>query len=143
MLQALGYEFLDSYGNQVPFGAKGLKVIVEIKTEKALTELKDCIFNVACMDSWLKNYANLTKKVFPNSDENLSGTGATGGLGFALLSYLNANLKSGIDLVIKETELEKHIKDADVVITGEGRLDGQSSMGKAPIGIARMAKKTQ
>ena len=170
MLQALGYEFLDACGNQVSFGAKGLGSIVEIKTEKALPELSNCIFNVACdvtnvlcgqngcsavygpqkgatpsmikdMDSWLKNYAYLTKKLLPNSDENLSGTGAAGGLGFAFVSYLNATLKSGIDLVIKETELEKHVKDADIVITGEGRLDGQSYMGKAPIGIAKLAKK--
>jgi len=72
---------------------------------------------------------------------NFPGTGAAGGLGFAFLSYLNATLESGIDLVIKETELEKHIKDADVVVTGEGRLDGQSYMGKAPIGVANLAKK--
>lgn len=170
MLQALGYEFLDANGNQVPFGAKGLKDIAQIKTDKALLELKDCSFNVACdvknvlcgqngcsavygpqkgatpsmikdMDSWLKNYANLTKKALPNSNENLAGTGAAGGLGFAFLSYLNSTLKSGIDLVIKETELEKYVKDADMVITGEGRLDGQSYMGKAPIGIAKLAKK--
>lgn len=170
MLQALGYEFLDANGKQVSFGAKGLKDIIEIKTDNALAELKDCSFNVACdvknvlcgqsgcsavygpqkgatpsmiedMDIWLKNYANLTKKVLPSSNENLTGTGAAGGLGFAFMSYLNATLKSGIDLVIKETELEKYVKDADIVITGEGRLDGQSYMGKAPIGIAKLAKK--
>ncbi len=170
MLQALGFAFLDKNGKQVAPGAKGLKDIVEIRTENAVKELKDCSFCVACdvknplcgengcsaiygpqkgatpdmikdMDGWLFNYARLTKKVFPASDLNIPGTGAAGGLGFAFLSYLNAALQSGIDLVIKETELEKHVKDADFVVTGEGRLDGQSHMGKAPIGVAKSAKK--
>ncbi len=170
MLQALGFEFLDENGRQVSLGAKGIKDIVEIKTENAAKELKDCSFFVACdvknvlcgengcsaiygpqkgatpemikdMDLWLGKYAALTKKVIPMSDANIPGTGAAGGMGFALLSYLNATLRSGIELVIKETELEKYVKDADVVITGEGRLDGQSYMGKAPIGVAMLAKK--
>ena len=69
------------------------------------------------------------------------GAGAAGGLGFAFLSYLKGELKSGIELVIKETKLEDSVKDADIVITGEGRLDGQSYMGKAPVGVATLAKK--
>lgn len=170
MLQALGFAFLDKNGNQVAFGAKGLEDIVEINTDNAAKELKECSFCVACdvkntlcgengcsaiygpqkgatqamikdMDAWLGKYAELTKKVIPTSDSNAPGTGAAGGLGFAFLSYLDATLQSGIDLVIKETDLEKHVKDADVVVTGEGRLDGQSYMGKAPIGVAKLAKK--
>jgi len=170
MLQALGFAFLDKNGNQVTLGAKGLEDIVEIKIDHAVRELKECSFCVACdvknplcgengcsaiygpqkgatqamindMDAWLGNYAKLTQKVIPASDPNTPGTGAAGGLGFAFLSYLDATLQSGIDLVIKETDLEKHIIDADVVITGEGRLDGQSYMGKAPIGVAKLAKK--
>lgn len=170
MLQALGFEFLDESGNQVELGAKGLKDIVSIKTENAAIELKDCSFFVACdvknplcgengcsavygpqkgatpemiknMDLWLENYAGLTKKVISVSDANTPGTGAAGGMGFAFLSYLNATLMSGIELVMNETKLEEHIKDADVVVTGEGRLDGQSYMGKAPIGVAKLAKK--
>lgn len=170
MLQALGFEFLDKNGKQVSCGAKGLKDIVEIKTDNVSKELKECFFWVACdvkntlcgkngcsaiygpqkgatpqmieeMDLWLGNYAKLTKKVLPTADANIPGTGAAGGLGYAFLSYLNAKLESGIDLVIKETELEKHIQDTDIVVTGEGRLDGQSYMGKAPIGVAKLAKK--
>ncbi|MBQ7950163.1 MAG: glycerate kinase [Clostridia bacterium] len=170
MLQALGFEFLNKDGKQVSYGAKGLQEIVAIKTENAVKELKECQFSVACdvknvlcgengcsavygpqkgatpemileMDSWLKDYARLTKEVLPASDENFPGTGAAGGMGFALLSYLDATLCSGIELVIRETGLERHIPDADVVITGEGRLDGQSYMGKAPIGVAKLAKK--
>lgn len=170
MLQALGFAFLDKNGNQVAFGAKGLKDVVEIKIDNAVKALKACSFCVACdvknvlcgetgcsaiygpqkgatkamikdMDAWLGKYAELTKKVIPTSDANAPGTGAAGGLGFAFLSYLDATLQSGVDLIIKETNLEKHVKDADVVVTGEGRLDGQSYMGKAPIGVAKLAKK--
>lgn len=170
MLQALGFEFLDKSGKQVSFGAKGLRDITDIRTTNAVKELKECSFCVACdvknvlcgdngcsavygpqkgatskmiedMDLWLKHYAELTKKVIPSSDANAPGTGAAGGMGFALLSYLNANLMSGIDLVMRETEIERHMKDADLIVTGEGRLDGQSYMGKAPIGVAKIAKK--
>lgn len=170
MLQALGFEFLDKDGKQVVYGAKGLKDIVEIRTDNQIKELKECNFSVACdvknvlcgengcstiygpqkgatsemiidMDRWLENYAKLTKEVLPLSDLNIPGTGAAGGLGFALVSYLGATLQAGIELVIKETGLEKYVKDSDVVVTGEGRLDGQSYMGKAPVGVAKLAKK--
>lgn len=170
MLTALGFEFSDKNGKQVPLGAKGLKDIAVIRTENAVKELKECSFCVACdvknvlcgkegcsavygpqkgatpemigeMDLWLENYARLTKKLFPDSDANAPGAGAAGGMGFAFLAYLNAAMVPGIELVIGETGLERHIKDADLVVTGEGRLDGQSYMGKAPIGVAKLAKK--
>ena len=69
------------------------------------------------------------------------GAGAAGGLGFAFKAFLGAELVPGVDLILGETGLEEYVKDADVVITGEGRLDGQTVMGKAPIGVARLAKK--
>lgn len=170
MLSALGFEFLDKSGKSVPFGAKGLKDLAEIRTENALKELRDCTFKVACdvknplcgengcsavfapqkgatdemikkMDTWLESYANLTKDILPDADPNFPGSGAAGGLGFALRSYLKATLTAGIDLVIEATHLEDYVKNADIVITGEGRLDGQSYMGKAPIGVAKLAKK--
>ena len=170
MLQALGFEFLNERGSQVPYGAKGLENIRTINIENALPELKECEFCVACdvknplcgdngcsaiygpqkgatpemiedMDMWLLDYARLTKEVLPESDANVEGTGAAGGMGFALLSYLGATLSSGVDLVIKETGLEDYVKDSELVITGEGRLDGQSYMGKAPIGVAKLGKK--
>lgn len=170
MLQALGFEFLNERGSQVPYGAKGLENIRTINIENAMPELKECEFCVACdvkntlcgdngcsaiygpqkgatpemiedMDMWLRDYARLTKEVLPESDANAEGTGAAGGMGFALLSYLGATLSSGVDLVIKETGLEDYVKTCDLVITGEGRLDGQSYMGKAPIGVAKLGKK--
>lgn len=170
MLQALGFSFLDKNGNEIPYGAIGLSLLDKISKNNALPELSECEFTVACdvenplcgekgcshifapqkgatpemiekMDADMKNYARITKQTFPNADENAKGAGAAGGLGFALLSYLNAEMKSGISLVIEETGLEEKVKDADLVITGEGRLDSQSVMGKAPIGVARIAKK--
>ena len=69
------------------------------------------------------------------------GAGAAGGLGFGFKAFLGAELVPGVDLILGETRLEDFVRDADVVITGEGRLDGQTVMGKAPIGVARLAKR--
>ena len=170
MLQALGFGFLDVNGNQVGFGAKGLKDIEKITDEAVLPELKECYFKVACdvsntlcgdqgcsaifgpqkgatpsmimqMDKWLADYAGLTQKKYPKANMNQAGTGAAGGLGFAFLSYMNASLESGIKIILDETKLESYVREADMVITGEGCLDGQTVMGKAPIGVANIAKK--
>ena len=170
MLQALGFGFLDVNGNQVGFGSKGLKDIEKITDEAVLPELKECYFKVACdvsntlcgdqgcsaifgpqkgatpsmimqMDKWLADYAGLTQKKYPKANMNQAGTGAAGGLGFAFLSYMNASLESGIKIILDETKLESYVREADMVITGEGRLDGQTVMGKAPIGVANIAKK--
>lgn len=170
MLQALGYGFLDINGCQVPFGAKGLKEIDHIVDDDVIPELQECTFKVACdvtnslcgeqgcsavfgpqkgatssmvmqMDKWLAYYAALTQKKYPKANKKQAGTGAAGGLGFAFLAYTNATLESGIKIVLDETKLESYVKDADLVITGEGRLDGQTVMGKAPIGVANIAKK--
>lgn len=172
MLQALGYSFLDAAGNQIPFGAKGLSVLETISDEHVNPQLKDCNFKIACdvtnplcgkngcsaiygpqkgatpsmitqMDEWLSDYAHLTQEKYPKASMIQPGTGAAGGLGFAFLSYTNAVLESGIKIVLDETRLESYIADADIVITGEGRLDGQTVMGKAPIGVADIAKKYQ
>lgn len=169
MLQALGYGILDAGGNQVAFGAKGLKDIASITDDCVLPELKDCTFRVACdvtnplcgeqgasavygpqkgaapamipqMDQWLGEFAALARERFPKADPLHAGTGAAGGLGFAFLTFTNAALESGIKIVLDETGLEDCVKDADIVITGEGRLDGQTVMGKAPIGVAGIAK---
>ena len=170
MLQALGYDFLDECGNQIPLGAKGLKELKVINDEGVVPELKECSFLVACdvtnplcgpngcsavygpqkgatpsmiaeMDAWLSHYADKSKAEYPKADPEHPGTGAAGGLGFAFLTYTNATLKPGIEIVLAETRLEEYIKAADVVVTGEGSLDMQTSMGKAPIGVAKLAKK--
>ncbi len=170
MLSALGFEFLDNNNSPVPNGAKGLEAIAEIRTDKVIPELKECIFNIACdvknplcgnngctavygpqkgatpdmvkkMDRWMLHYADIVKEHFPSSDINKEGAGAAGGLGFAFSSFLNANLRPGIDIITESTGLEKEIMNADVIVTGEGRLDSQTVMGKAPVGIAKLAKK--
>ena len=170
MLQALGYAFLDKDGKQVLPGARGLKDITEITAAYVIPELAECKFRVACdvtnplcgefgcssiygpqkgatpemiqdMDQWLGAYAELAKERFPKADPKYPGTGAAGGMGFAFLTFTDAVLESGINIVLDETKLEDYIKDADLVITGEGRMDGQTAMGKAPVGVAKLAKK--
>lgn len=170
MLQALGYGILDKNGNQVSYGAIGLKELHKITYNNVLPELKDCKFNIACdvinplcgengcsavygpqkgadsdmiikMDEWLLKYSKLVKEINPSSDKDVKGTGAAGGIGFAFLSFLNGDLKNGIELILNETKIEEHIKNADMVITGEGRIDSQTAMGKAPAGVSRLAKK--
>lgn len=70
-----------------------------------------------------------------------SGAGAAGGLGAGMLAFLAAELKRGVDIVIEATGLASHVKDADLVITGEGRIDGQTIYGKTPMGVAKTAKR--
>lgn len=147
-----------------------LEHLVKIDDSNVIKELKECDFKIACdvtnplcgkngcsevfgpqkgatddmvkkMDNWMKNYSILAKKIKPKADANYPGTGAAGGLGFAFLTFTKASLESGIDIVLKETKLEELVKDADIVVTGEGRLDKQTVMGKAPIGVAQIAKK--
>jgi len=165
MLEALGYDFLDSERKSVLRGAIGLKDLKYISNKNVLKELDDCTFRVACdvtnplcgdngcsavygpqkgattdmikeMDSWLYRYAQIS-----GGDSEYPGTGAAGGMGYAFRTFLNASLEPGIDIVLEETRLEAKIKDADIVITGEGRMDSQTVMGKAPVGVARIAKK--
>lgn len=169
MLMALGFDLLDKDGRRIELGAKGLENLTRISCENVCRELTECSFHVACdvtnplcgplgcsnvfgpqkgadsemitlMDKWLENYAELAKTVKPDADPDIPGSGAAGGMGFALRTFLNASLESGIDIILRETALADYIKDADLVVTGEGMLDAQTSMGKAPIGVARLAK---
>lgn len=172
MLKALGFDLLDSEGNSIENGAVGLSKLAKISDKYADKRLKECKFSIACdvtnslcgkngcsavfapqkganeqsirqMDAWLEDFAMLTKRFNNKADADYPGSGAAGGLGFAFRSYLGADLVKGIELVIRETHLEAQISDADIVICGEGRLDAQSVMGKAPVGVARLAKKYQ
>ncbi|MDE7130237.1 MAG: glycerate kinase [Lachnospiraceae bacterium] len=172
MLQALGFGFLDKEGNQVPFGAKGLERLEKITDTYVIPELAECEFRVACdvtnvlcgetgcsavygpqkgatpsmimqMDKWLAYYASLAREKYPKAAPKQAGTGAAGGMGFAFLTFTNAVLESGIKIILEETRLEQYMEDADIVVTGEGRLDGQTAMGKAPVGVARLAGKHQ
>jgi glycerate kinase len=169
MLMALGFDFLDEEGKSISLGAKGLEQLRSISCENACKELSECSFHVACdvtnplcgpsgcssvfgpqkgansemiamMDSWLGKYAEIARTIKPAADPDIPGSGAAGGMGFALRTFLDASLESGIDIILRETALADYIKDADLVVTGEGMLDAQTSMGKAPIGVAKLAK---
>lgn len=93
------------------------------------------------MDQFLKQYADLAKNKIPDADETAPGSGAAGGMGFAFRTFLNATLEPGIQIVMDELNMEELFESSDLIITGEGRLDGQSLMGKVPIGVANLAKK--
>ena len=172
MLQALGYDFLTREVAAISYGGNGLRELASIEGTNVHPKLKECTFKVACdvtnplcgengssaifgpqkgatpemvqeLDQLLLHYAELSKEINANVDRFYPGTGAAGGMGFAFLTYTNATLESGIQIVLTETKLEELIKTADFVVTGEGRLDGQTALGKAPIGVASLAKKHQ
>lgn len=170
MLQALGYRFLDESGNEAGQGGEALLRVRRIIAEKACPELSDCTFHVACdvnnplygpegaahvfgpqkgadpemvqlLDRGLTSYSQVVERDMGISMQMISGAGAAGGLGGAFAVFLQGQLQSGIDLVLGRIAFEKQLEGADFVITGEGRLDGQTSMGKAPLGVAVMADK--
>ena len=170
MLKALGFEFLDENGNDAGEGGQALGKVKCIHTQNKNPLLDECHFQVACdvtnplcgqngatyiygpqkgvtddikehLDQAMAQYAEVTAKYLECDYSDTEGAGAAGGLGFALLSYLNASLTPGIDLILNAVELEKELKNADIAVTGEGRLDHQTAMGKAPIGVAKLAKK--
>lgn len=170
MLQALGFGLLDKNGKPIPFGAEGLAYLDRISADNAIPELCKCRFRVACdvtnvlcgekgcsavfapqkgaspetveiMDKLLYDYSEKAKFLYPYSDRNSPGAGAAGGLGFALKTFLNAELASGVKIILEETDFENRLKGADFLVTGEGRLDGQTVMGKAPYGAAQLAQK--
>jgi len=170
MLTALGYEFLDVDGNPAGIGAEALYKVAKICDDKAMPELKDCHFRIACdvnnplcgengatyiygpqkgvtmelrdeLDHAMGAYAQVVKAYNGTDYVHTPGAGAAGGLGFAFLSFLNGELLPGIELVLDAVEMEKAMEGAELVFTGEGRLDHQTAMGKAPVGIAKMAKK--
>ena len=157
-------------GKRSPLGAGGLEQLHRISAENVLPELAECTFRIACdvtnplcgsngcsavfgpqkgatqdmipqLDAWLRNYGKLAKTVSEKADPDYPGAGAAGGLGFAFLTFTNATLEPGVEIILSETGLEEKIRSADIVVTGEGRLDRQTVMGKAPIGVAKLAKK--
>ena len=101
---------------------------------------------VALLDRWLGHFARissdyLVKQGKPAADPDYPGSGAAGGLGFALRNFLGASLEPGVKLVLEFTRMEDAVKDADILVTGEGRIDRQTVMGKAPSGIAGLGRK--
>ena len=169
-IAALGGKFLDKSGKELGFGGGELDKLYRIDLSDLDQRLRDIEIETACdvsnplygkegasfvfgmqkgadikmaevLDNNLKHYAKVTEKIIGKDFSMKSGAGAAGGLGFGLMAFLNSDLKRGIDLVIKYSNLEEYIKTCDMVFTGEGSIDFQTQYGKTPIGVAELSKK--
>ncbi len=167
MMQALGGKFLDEKGEEIGPGGGALSAIKSIDLSMLDSRLDSVKLEVACdvtnpltgptgasaifgpqkgatpevvrtLDGNLAHLASIT--IGGSEVASIAGTGAAGGLGFALLAFLKAELNRGIDIVLKAVNFSDKVKDASLVITGEGRIDGQTIYGKTPIGVAKSAK---
>ncbi|ADL43118.1 glycerate kinase [Caldicellulosiruptor obsidiansis OB47] len=170
MLSALGMKFLDENGNELKPIGENLMKIKKINDSEFLNDVRKVKFTVLCdvtnplygengaayvfapqkgadenavklLDMGLRNFANVAQEYLGKDLSLSSGAGAAGGLGFALLAFLNAQYVSGIDYILSASRAEEHVKWADIIITGEGRFDRQSLSGKSTIGIARLGAK--
>ncbi|WAM32175.1 glycerate kinase [Caldicellulosiruptor naganoensis] len=170
MLNSLGMKFLDENGNELKPIGQNLVKIKKIDDSEFLKDVLKIKFTVLCdvtnplygengaayvfapqkgadenavklLDMGLRNFANVAKEYLGKDLSLSSGAGAAGGLGFALLAFLNAQYVSGIDYILSASNAEEHVKWADIIITGEGRFDRQSLSGKSTIGIARLGAK--
>ena len=170
MAQALGVQLLDNKGQALGFGGQALAQLASIDITTVDPRLAHIKLEVACdvnnplcgkkgashifgpqkgatpamvaeLDQHLDHYAAIIKRDLAIDVKDMAGAGAAGGMGAALLGLFNAQLRSGIEIVIDAVNLGDIIKDADLVITGEGRIDSQTIHGKTPIGVARTAKK--
>jgi glycerate kinase len=170
MLQALGGKLLDAQGKELPFGGGALARLACLDLSGMDARLKDLEVILACdvnnplcgprgasavygpqkgatpelvkqLDAALACYADVIKKDLGIDLRDVPGAGAAGGLGLGLMVFLKAKMIPGIDVVIEATHLEEAMQGADLVFTGEGRVDFQSVCGKVPTGVALCAKK--
>ena len=170
MAQALGVKFFDENGEPLGFGGGALGRLAKVQVDDIDPRLKDTqmivasdVTNPLCgkngastvfgpqkgatpemvmtLDANLAHYASILNSQLGKDIKDLPGAGAAGGLGAALLAFTNAQLKSGIDIVIEYTGLEQKVKEADFVLTGEGGIDFQTQYGKTPYGVAQTAIK--
>lgn len=169
MAQALGAKLVDANGVDLPFGGGALADLVSIDLSGLDSRLATVQLEVACdvdnplcgpkgashifgpqkgatpemvteLDANLAHYAEVIRQTNGKEVINQAGAGAAGGLGAALLGLFDATLRPGISIVMDAVNLAEVVKDADLVITGEGRIDSQTIHGKTPIGVARTAK---
>ncbi|MFC0469042.1 glycerate kinase [Halalkalibacter kiskunsagensis] len=170
MIQALGGKLLTEEGQDILFGGAGLGELSRIDVTNLDERLKGVSVEIACdvdnpltgpkgasaiygpqkgateeqiqqLDAHLEHFANVIKRDVGKDIIDVPGSGAAGGLGAGLLAFLPSVLKRGGDLVIEVTKLEEQIRDADVVITGEGGINHQTIHGKTPTCVATAAKK--
>ena len=169
MMQTLGVRLLDRDGNDLPYGGAALAQLASIDARRMDKRLKSVEFIAACdvdnpltgangasavfgpqkgaspemvqqLDQALQHYARIIERDLAVGVEHQPGAGAAGGMGAALLAFLRAELQPGIDIVMEAVDLAGHMSGADLVITGEGRIDSQTAQGKTPVGVARIAK---
>ena len=169
MAQALGVRFLDSSGNELPPGGSALVKLAKIDTsdrvmsisEASITAASD-VSNPLCgprgasmvygpqkgataemtaeLDASLEHYARVIRRSLGVEVRDIPGAGAAGGLGAGLIAFLDAEVRSGADMVRDVIRLEAHLDGTDLVITGEGRVDSSTAYDKAPVGVAKLAK---
>lgn len=170
MARALGYRFLDRDGNEIPEGGGGLDGLRRIDRSNVTPLIEDAQITVMCdvenplygpdgaayvygpqkgadpqmvqlLDRNLRHLADILKEDMDVDIGDVPGAGAAGGLGGGLMAFCGADLRPGIEMVLDILEFDGLLKDVDLVITGEGRIDGQSSKGKVPAGVAKRARK--
>ncbi|QIR14112.1 glycerate kinase [Shewanella aestuarii] len=169
MAQALGIKLLTASGESIKAGGAGLSELATIDTSHAHPAIKDCHFEVACdvdnplcgprgasaifgpqkgatadmveqLDIALSHFSHIVTQELKQDVSKSAGAGAAGGMGFGVMTFLQGQLRPGIELVIKTVGLEKYCQQADLVITGEGRIDGQTVFGKTPMGVLQVAQ---
>ncbi|KQC10424.1 MAG: glycerate kinase [Candidatus Cloacimonas sp. SDB] len=172
MVQALGVQLLDKNNDEIGFGGAQLANLDHIdisgmdeRIGKTKILVASDVQNPLCgetgasriygpqkgateemivtLDNALSHFADIIKRDLDKDIKNIPGAGAAGGLGAGLMAFLNAELKPGIDIVINTVQLEKIVQDSDLVITGEGEINGSTIYGKTPIGVAKVAKRFQ
>lgn len=170
LLQALGFRFLDAEGQELPGCGGSLQKIQQIDCTGAIATLKSCQFTVACdvtnpfygtegaayvfapqkgadaamveaLDQGLHHFAQLIHTTQGITIDHLPGAGAAGGLGGGLVAFLQAHLTPGIEMVLDALQFDRQIAGADLIITGEGKLDAQTCMGKTALGVLRRAQR--
>jgi len=170
MLKELGLTVTDEDGNTVKDGAVGLSNAVSADDKNLLPKIRECEITIAGdvenplygpngasqvfapqkgaspeeidkMDGWMRRFSDMVKIRYPNADAQAKGAGAAGGLGYAFQTFFNAKMAPGANVLIERTDIESMIAGSDIVIIGEGRMDAQTAMGKAPARIANLAKR--
>ena len=169
MAQALGVNLLDAKGASIAWGGAALAELEHVDITMIDQRLAGCDVLLACdvtnplcgpqgasavygpqkgatpemvtqLDAALAHYADVIKRDLGIDISSLPGAGAAGGLGAGLIAFLGAKVLPGVDVVIQATGLVEHLKGADLVFTGEGRIDSQTACGKTPVGVAQKAK---
>ena len=170
MAQALGARLLDGSGKDLPPGGGALANVERLDISRMDPRLRESKFTVACdvnnplcgptgasaifgpqkgatpemvhqLDAALAHFAEVIRRDLRVDVKDRPGAGAAGGLGAGLMAFVNAELRAGVDIVLEAVGLDRKLEGADLVITGEGQIDRSTAFNKAPVGVARLAKK--